>query len=362
MKVWSRQSEEFFNEASIEADGAMVETTAECKQGIDYSYKGVWGYHPLVVTLANTGETLRLVNRSGNRPSHDGAWKKFDEAIALCRGAGFKRILLRGDTDFSQTEHLDRWDAQGNIGFVFGLDCTNHRHLLADDLPENTWKMLKRPSKYEVQTKERSKPPRIKQEIVERREFKDTQLIDEWLAETPYRPLACKQDYRLVVVRKNLLVNDPRQGRLFEDYQYSFYITNDWQSTAEQVVFSANNRCNQENNVAQLRSVRALHAPVDNLLSNQAYMLMTALAWNLKAWLALSLPDPKADGPQCQERRSEKARLVKMEFRTFVNYLIRLPAQVVKTGRRIVVRLLGWNTWQAVFFRLNSAFTRPMRC
>jgi hypothetical protein len=108
--------------------------------------------------------------------------------------------------------------------------------------------------------------------------------------------------------------------------------------------------------------LRALHAPVDNLLSNEAYMLMTALAWNLKAWLALSMPEPAADGPRRKERRSEKQSLLTMEFRTFVNYLIRLPAQVVKTGRQIVVRLLGWNHWQPVFFRLSSAFARPRRC
>ncbi len=94
-------------------DGTLVETAAECKQGMDLSYKGIWGYHPLVLSLANTGEVLRLVNRPGNRPSHEGAAELFDQCIALCRGAGFRRIVLRGDTDFSQTEHLDRWHEQG---------------------------------------------------------------------------------------------------------------------------------------------------------------------------------------------------------------------------------------------------------
>src|SRR5690606_7520206 len=100
LKVWRDQSSEFFDEATIEADGTMVETGAECKEGIDYSYKGVWGYHPLIVTLAGTREVLRIINRSGNRPSHEGAAKQLDECIALCRKAGFRRIVLRGDTDF----------------------------------------------------------------------------------------------------------------------------------------------------------------------------------------------------------------------------------------------------------------------
>ena len=76
-------------------------------------------YHPLLVSLANTGEPLFIVNRSGNRPSHEGAASYLDQAIKLCRRAGFEDILLRGDTDFSQVRHLDRWNVQG-VRFVFG--------------------------------------------------------------------------------------------------------------------------------------------------------------------------------------------------------------------------------------------------
>ena len=110
VKVWQQQPAEFLAEAILEADGTLAETTGECKEGMGISYDGRWGYHPLVVTLANTGEPLALVNRSGNRPSHEGAAERFDQAIARCREAGFERILLRGDTDFSSTRHLDRWD------------------------------------------------------------------------------------------------------------------------------------------------------------------------------------------------------------------------------------------------------------
>jgi hypothetical protein len=104
-KVWSQQPAGLLRRSADRSRWHdVVETGAECKQGIDYSYKGVWGYHPLVLTLANTGEVLRLINRSGNRPSHEGAAALFDECIELCRAAGFRKIVLRGDTDFSQTE------------------------------------------------------------------------------------------------------------------------------------------------------------------------------------------------------------------------------------------------------------------
>lgn len=360
LKVWAQQPVEFFAEARIEADGTFVKTDAECKQGIDINYKRQWSYHPLVLTLANTGEVLRLINRSGNRPSHEGAAALFDESIALCRIAGFQKILLRGDTDFSQTQHLDRWHEQGDVNFVFGLDETAGKSIDADNLPNSAWKPLKRPLRYTIKTQPRAKPERVKQQIVEQRQFQDMQLIDEEVAEMPYRPVACRTTYRLVIVRKNLRVYDPQQGRLFETYRYFFYLTNDWESTPQEIVFSANDRCQQENVIAQLAAVRALHAPVDNLLSNGAYMLMTALAWNLKAWLALSLEVKPGRGRD--EQQAQKSKLLGLEFRTFVNYLLRIPAQVVQTGRQIFVRLLAYNRWLPVFFQRSEKFVCPRRC
>lgn len=374
LKVWRQQPAAFFAVAHIEADGTLVETDAECKAGIDYSYQGVWGYHPLVLTLANTGEVLRLINRSGNRPSHEGAAAQFDESITLCRAAGFRKIVLRGDTDFSQTTELDRWHEQGDVEFVFGLDLTLGHHVEADFLPPEVWKPLNRPPKYELQTQARARPERVKQQIVEARQFKDIRLVDEEVAEMPYRPVACRHTYRLVIVRKNLVVSDPQQNRLFDDYRYFLYLTNDWESAAEAIVYSANDRCQQENLIAQLTALRALHAPVDNLLSNEAYMLMTALGWNLKAWLALWLPEktppkhsrqpssPQRKRPAPKSQPSEKRRLLGMEFRTFVNYFLRVPAQVVRSGRQTIVRLLAYNTWQPVFFRLAETLARPRRC
>ena len=73
LRVWSEQPAEFFTEAIIDVDGTLVDTDAECKQGVDIAYDGTWGYHPLLISLANTAEPLYLVNRSGNRPSHEQA-------------------------------------------------------------------------------------------------------------------------------------------------------------------------------------------------------------------------------------------------------------------------------------------------
>jgi hypothetical protein len=358
LKVWRQQPPAFFEEAILDADGTMAETTGECKQGMDINYKGQWGYHPLILSLANTGEPLFVVNRSGNRPSHEQAAFYFDRAIVLCRRAGFHKIRLRGDTDFTQTEHLDRWDS-GNVGFVFGIDATKTLYALAGELSQNAWKTLVRQVKHVVKTKPRQRPENVKQHVVEAREFEDIRLVKEHVAEFRYRPAKCKRDYRVVVVWKELDVYRG-QKKLFDDARCFFYITNDWEKPAEEIVFEANRRCNQENLLAQLKGdVRSLVAPVDNLLSNWAYMVMGSLAWSLKAWAALVLPE---DGRWQEKHREEKRKLLRMDFTTFRQAMMNVPAQILSTGRRIVYRLLAWNPWQHVFFRLLDHLRQPLRC
>ena len=349
-KVWARQEDSFFDQARIDVDGTLVATGGECKQGMDIAYNGTWGYHPLIVSLANTGEVLSLINRSGSRPSHEGAASEIDRAIALCLDAGFRRVLARGDTDFTQTTHLDRWNADPRVQFLFGMNVQPNLHVLADDLPEEAWQPLVRPPRYAVQTSPRARPENVKERIVQQREFKNIRLESEWVAEFDYRPVACRQSYRLIVLRKDLAV-ERGQSRLFDDYRYFFYLTNDRSSTAAEIIFLANDRCDQENLHAQLKGgVRSLVAPVDSLVSNWAYMVITSLAWNLKAWWALWLPERK--GRWVEKHRQEKRAVLRMEFKTFRNALIKVPCQIVRTARKLVYRLLAWNPWQHVFFRL----------
>jgi hypothetical protein len=359
LKVWRQQPKAFFRQAIIEADGTIVETTGECKQGMDISYNGQWGYHPLILSLANTGEVLYVVNRSGNRPSHEHAAIYFDRAVALCRKGGFRKILLRGDTDFTQTAHLDRWDDAGDVQFIFGIDAMPNLYEIVEKLPKSAWKELKRPAKYEVKTEPRQRPEKVKERIVEEREFKNIRLVKEYVAEFTYRPTKCRKAYRVVVVWKDLEVSQGQQ-KLFDDERCFFYITNDWATPCEEIVFSANDRCNQENLIQQHKSgARSLTAPLDNLLSNWAYMVMASLAWSLKAWSALVLPE---DGRWSERHREEKHKLLRMDFATFRRAMVEVPAQIVRTGRKIVCRLLAWNPWQHVFFRLVNQLAKPLRC
>jgi hypothetical protein len=354
LNVWARQPKAFFDRATIDMDGTLVITTGECKEGMDISYKGTWGYHPLVLTLAETGEVLRIVNRPGNRPSHEGAAEEADAAIALCRKAGFRQIVLRGDTAFSQSGKLDAWDRDGAT-FYFGFKAMPNLQEIADGLPTTAWRKVLRPPRYEVKTEPRQKPDNVKQRVVRRREFEVLRLKDEDYAEFEYQPVECRQPYRMVVVRK-VIAHEKGQRWLFDEVRYFFYITNDWALDAEDVVFEANARCNQENLIAQLSGgVRALCAPVDNLLSNWAYMVMTGLAWNLKAWWALWLPE---EGRWREKHQAQKDRVLRMEFRTFLHAFVKIPCQIIRSGRKLIYRVLSYNPNLPVLFRLAAA----LRC
>lgn len=333
--IWKLQPRAFRRQAIIDVDGTLAPTEGECKEGMDLSYKGIWSYAPLIVSLANTREPLYLVNRPGNTPSSADAARWIDRAIGCVEGV-FQNILVRGDTDFSLTKHLDRWDER--VAFIFGYDAHKNLIELAESLSRRAWRPLVREPRYRVKTTERAKPANVKERIVREREYENIRLNGEEVAEFEYRPTACRKTYRMIVVRKDLSI-ERGETWLWDENRYFFYITNDWESPAEEIVFSANERCDQENVIAQLKSgIGALRMPVGDLYSNWAYMVMAALAWSLKAWYAMMMPQKK-----------ERERTLRLEFKAFAQRYLRIPCQIIRTGRRVVYRILAYHRYLETF-------------
>ena len=211
------------------------------------------------------------MNRRGNRPSAEGAATRFDQALALCRAAGFRRLTFRGDADFSQTEQLDRWNAAA-VRFIFGYDARANLIRAADALPEDAWARLTRPPRYEVQTEPRQRPANVKAAVTVARAFRNLRLEREAVA----------------------------------------------------VSLSTGGVC------AALPDGRG----------------------------AQRLPET---GRWAAPYRRDKAAVLRMEFKTFVQAFILIPVQVVRTSRRLLFRLLSWNPWQAVFLRGLDQLSQPLR-
>lgn len=348
VKMWNKRlSRSQRAVAIVEADGSVAPTTGECKRGMGLSYNGIWGYHPLMISLANTLEPLYLVNRPGNRPSHDGAAPWIDRAVSLVRKS-FKKVCVRGDTDFALTVNFDRWTKDG-VGFAFGMDAMPNLVKTAENLDKKCWRVLKRREKNKPTSgKRRRRPPQVKEQIVIENQYKNIKLEKEHVAQFEYQPTKCNQSYRVVVLRKKLSV-EKGQLRLWDDTRYFFYITNIAEMSPAEVVYFCNDRCNQENLIEQLKNgLNAMRMPVGDLESNWAYMVMCSLAWTLKAWFALVV--------RCREGRE---KLLRMEFRQFLNAIVKVPVQIINTSRQIVFRVLGYNHWTHTFFQAFDTIRQP---
>jgi len=330
--VWRAQPEAQRKLAILDVDGTITETGGRCKEGMDITYDGRWGYGPLVVSLANSQELLRVVNRPANRPSHEGMAACVDHCLDWVLGpAKFQKARLRGDTDFSLTANFDRWSEAG-VEFVFGMDANPHFVRRARALDEEAWAPFERPER----PTQRRRPVDVKKKVVRERGFKNLELVQEHVAEIDYQPRKCKKSYRLVILRKRIKVTRG-QLRLTDQVRYFFYVTNiDKEEMAAAAVVRENNRrCHQENLIEQLKNgVSATRMPVAEFNANWAYLVIASLAWNLKAWAGLLLPAPLG-----------ARTLLRMEFRRFLNEVILLPTQILHRGRRLLFRLLAINRW-----------------
>ncbi|HEY7812472.1 MAG TPA: IS1380 family transposase, partial [Nakamurella sp.] len=202
-RLWAGRGRDLLGPiAYLDVDGTIVPTGGSRKQGMDISYKGIWGYAPLIVSLANTKEVLYLVNRPGNAPSHGGAADWIDKAIDLVN-PHTDRVCLRGDTDFSLTAHFDKWAKR--VDFVFGMDNTAALRSRADALDESAWSRLERATGHVSPTgATRARREDHKQRIVTERGYLDLRLNHEDVAEFDYQPGKCARPYRVIALRKNI--------------------------------------------------------------------------------------------------------------------------------------------------------------
>jgi hypothetical protein len=325
--------------AVIDLDGHTKVLYGAKKEGADFSHKGQWSYHPLLVSLAGTGECLAIRNRSGNLRSSHGAAEVLNNDVLSRVGEHYEEKWVRGDSDFDRHDVRVACEAHDAVFFFVGRKFQN-RPGIAASIPESQWRPFRtRAHRHRAERKKRAdyRPRRKKRNRrriqARQRNYKEKRLVRQWVAEVPYTQPGCDKTYRLVI-RRRLIEHHKGQQHLFDEYEHRYISTNAPSSwTARDVVDATYERCDQENVIEQMGSgLAAWRMPVGEFAGNCAWLEIARLAWNIGKWIAqLALPP----------------EVVRWEWKRFRQAFVYHAAQVFKRGRQLWIRLSGSHRFTA---------------
>lgn len=288
-EAWGKIPKKKRRRASLDLDSKICPVYGNKKEGADFTYQGSYGYHPEMVSLAETGEWLDAVNRSGNEVSGDKAAYLLRRTLAGVKEY-FDSICVRGDTKFGRGDVLITSAAHGAFVCV-GWAASPTVVQIAEGLPEERWELFeRRQSRGTAKSRTRKKRRNLRRMKARKRGYTDKKLKKEWVAEFPYQPIYNKKPlpktYRMIVVRKQIEVAG--KTGLFDQYAYRFILTDLPGSELAELVRYAYGRCHQENLIEQGKNgVSAFKMPTGQLLANEVWMLMAMLAQNFKSYLCL---------------------------------------------------------------------------
>jgi hypothetical protein len=364
INVWKKtQNEDFFKIAICDIDGTLANTDGRCKERMDINYKGDWGYHPLVISFASTGEILFIMNREGSSVSHEDAEIWIEKCAKMLFEAGFKRVQFRGDTDFSLTSYFDYWTSKG-IEFVYGYDAKPSLVEIAQAIPKDDWESFERCGKNVDNNVTRQNQENHKRNRVIDREYSRKTTVKEEFIEFPYSPDKCKETYNMVALKKKIDVYKGDKIIESED-KYFFYITNDPNLNPLEVIKNSNDRCNQENTIGDVKKgTNCFYLPMNTFESNWVWMVCTALAWSVKAWFAffLNIQEKKISSddkiifwPEKSNKPTTSELILKMEFKKFLNNFIKLRSKMLLGVKKIYYEVVEYNEYLFSFVSLFNA-------
>jgi len=348
VKVWKKMPRRFRRRATVDIDSHIKEVYGACKEGADFSYTRKWSYHPLLVTLAETGECLRSINRPGSAPSAAGADEALRGVFDLTCDA-FDAVYLRGDSKFCQRKIVSLCEnPEHAVRFALVKEASPNVRKTAETLPESSWMpFIPRPDKQRPPRsgKRRRKRPRLRRQTAARRGYRNLDTIQEWVSEVPYSLTKCEGTFRLVIKRQ-LIEERDGQGVLFHRYEYRFILSNipEREMTAAEVVRFAYGRCDQENAIEQAKNgLNGFRMPTGRLLANGAFLMAAQIAWCLRAWLSLiALP----------------VETLRWGSKRFRHAFVYVAAKIVKSSREVFVRISASHRWAVQFIRATQKLRR----
>lgn len=309
----------------VDMDGHIKGLYGVQKEGAEFSYDGRWSYHPLVISLAGTGECLRVVNRPGNMHSSEGAAEELREVLPGVKRR-FKDVIVRGDSDFDRSDVFRAAEAAGAYFAICGKQHPNRKRLILK-VADKDWKPYT-PGSHRPGPRgpsRRGSTPDWRARRVEERGFRTLRATTQWVTEIPYQPSGMDRPLRMVV-RRVLVEEKNGQGALFEHYRYWVILTDlPKRHTPRQVVDLTYQRCDQENLIEQLGTgIAGWRMPVAEFWGNAAWLEIARLAWNLGKWIAQLALEPE---------------VVRWEWKRFRRHFVYMAAKVIHEGRRTIVRI-----------------------
>lgn len=333
--------------ATVDLDGHVKELYGVQKEGADFNYKRQWSYHPLVVSLAQTGECLALRNRPGNTRSSEGAAEVLDEVLPQLKDRA-ETLLVRGDSDFDRQDLRDVCKKHGAYVAVVGRAQTG-RPEIANAIPERAYRPFQPRAARAMERRcrtpsftARRRKPNLRRKRARERDYRELRLVEQQIAEVPYQPPGCPDVYRLIV-RRQLLEHHKGQQYLFDAYRYRYVIT-DLPGPADAVLDETYQRCDQENVIQQLGAgLAAWRMPVAEFDGNSAWLEIARLAWNIAKWIALlALPDETS----------------RWEWKRFRQAFVYVAAQVLRRSRQVTLRISASHRWHRTLVAAHQRLQR----
>ncbi|MEN8185135.1 MAG: IS1380 family transposase [Myxococcota bacterium] len=330
--VWGKQAGKRRRKrdlAVVDLDGHTKPLYGVQKEGADFDYKGRWSYNVLLASLAGTGECLAVRNRPGNVRSSEGAADLLEETLPRVQQR-FRDVLVRADSDFDRRDVREACEAAG-VHFAFVAREASNRLSWAEAIPESAWKPFRTRAHREREKhrhrggfQRRRKQRNRRRRRARERGYTELALQKQWVAEIPWRPAGATKTYRMVLRRQ--LIEQSDQETLFEIYRYRYVVTDlpaSW--SAEEVIDTTYQRCDQENVIEQMGSgVAVWRMPVAEFDGNSAWLEIGRLAWNLGKWIAqLALP----------------AEVVRWEWKRYRKAFVYVATEVVHRSRQCGLRM-----------------------
>jgi hypothetical protein len=302
-RAWSLGAGPGDEPMTIDIDSTICEVYGSQKEGASYGYTKVLGYHPLLATRADTGETLHVRFRKGSSNTQRGAQRFVREVVGRVRRAGgIGALTLRCDSGFF-SQYVVQACRDHEVRYSITVRQTPVIQRAIESIAEDAWTSI------------------------------DYKQNDEaWVGETTYG-----DQHRLVVRRTKL--SDPRPA-LFPTYRYHAFITD---RDGEAIFLDADHRRHAvvELAIRDLKEGSGLeHCPSGDFNANAAWAVLASIAHNLVRWVAALGLDLK--GPLV-------AKTIRRKF-------IALPGRITDSGRRRHLHLptkWPWATqWTDCFSRL----------